>query len=613
MPPVGLRTCAHPSSTSQPKRRNMSDLNAIRREIHATQRMVVNLGQAIDGVGVRVNDLGQEQQATRNDLLALTVAFNRFAEQTRRSANIQRAEVAINTLKNDIEHQFGHHKVVRRTAVGMLHSFDLGLVSEETVRTVGEQLMVQTPRYWLAPVLVALAAWAEDDPDLCVKAVQEAYRRSPDRTSLLMTLVLRRQGRRSSAVRWLRHYLDAQDPAALNREFAVILEAIAQGAFGPAGLTLVRERTDTWRGLLLEDKAATIAQVNRWRQEMETHVRPDRVEGDFPRLAVASPQWPQLQRVLACAEAHQSIIDRYSRLMSAQAPPSSRIEDAIDDILDRLVDEYDPEELPLRRELADKEAIVAAGGDLQEAARTAQLQATGLHDTRDYLTIQTESALEPDRIGVSTQTQRLAVASCHDWMSRAHEAFTRDYRLGMPTTVKVGFDLGDSVGLPAFRPPRWTGSFEQPMDELERSLTTHWDRYAGPFVDGLAFEWGKRIIAPAVVLSLVLLVVGAMGSVGVGLLLALAGALVWGLVLKSQADTAAAEQEKARKRIAEGRKTSLSALRAAGVELTDWTSRFVAADGKEAQVKSLIADLATAGTPGSPYERRAMDQIDDEE
>ncbi|MEU8261541.1 hypothetical protein AB0C02_13090 [Micromonospora sp. NPDC048999] len=590
----------------------MSDLSAVRNDIRATQRMLANLQGAIDGVGSQVDVIGREQQATQDQLLTLRAEFARFVQQAERTANIQRAETAINTLKNDIEHQFGHHKVVRRTAVGMLRSFDLGLVTEETVRAVGEQLMLQTPRYWLAPVLVALAAWAGDDPDLCVRAVEEAYHRSPHRTSLLMTLVLRRQGRRSSAVRWLRHYLDAQDPAALSREFAVILESIAQGAFGPAGVELVRERLETWRDRLLADEAVTIAQVNRWRREMETHVRADGVADDFPRLAAASPQWPQLQHALACADAHQSIIDRYTALMNAEAPPSSRIEDAIDDILDRLVGDYDHEELPLRRKLAANEAIVQCDGDLEQAARAAHSEATGLEDTRDYLTIQTESALHPDAIGVSTQTQRLAVAFCHDWMSHSHAAFTRDYRLEVPDTVKVTFALRSTYGKIGFRPPQWTGSFTTPMDALERSLEAHWDRHAQSFLDSLTFDWGKRLIGPAVVAVLVLLVVSGMSNVGLGLLAAAAVAGVWALALKGQAEKAAAEQEKARAAIAKARTESLVALRATGAELTDWTSRFTAADGKEPQVKALLTDLATAGAPGARHERRMVGRIEEE-
>src|SRR5205814_3416103 len=130
---------------------------------------------------------------------------------------------------------------VRRSAVGILQAFDVGLISEQTAQTVSEQLMIQAPRYWLAPVLVALAAWSRDEQSLGERAVETAFQRSPAKTSLFMALVLRRQGRYDSAGRWLRHYLAAQDPTALGRDFAVILESIAQGAFGPAGLQLIQE------------------------------------------------------------------------------------------------------------------------------------------------------------------------------------------------------------------------------------------------------------------------------------------------------------------------------------------------------------------------------------
>ncbi|MFI2712207.1 hypothetical protein ACH495_18990 [Micromonospora sp. NPDC018662] len=591
----------------------MSDLSGVQRQLGNLTNAVSQLNRHVHSVGVQVDVIGQEQQATRSDLNDLRLALTRLAEQAERAATLQRAETAIGNLKNDIEHQFGHHKVVRRTTVGMLHSFDLGLVSEETVQAVGEQLMIQTPRYWLAPVLVALAAWAGDDPELCVRAVDEAYRRSPERTSLLMMLVLRRQGRRASAVRWLRHYLDAQDPTALNREFAVILEAIAQGAFGPAALDLVQDRLTAWRRLLLDDEVSTRIQLDRWRREVETHVRPDGIEKEFPRLAATSPQWLPLRDALARAEAHGSLIERYTALLTAEAPSGGRIEDAIDDILDRLVDDYDPDELPLRRKLAAKEAIVAAGGDPAAATRAPQFQGAGLDDTRDYLTIQTESALDPESIGVSAHTQRLAVASCHDWLNQSHAAFTRDYRLTVPATVEVTLDLSGGDCPPGFRPPRWTGAFNRPMDALERSLGAHWDRNAEPFIAGLTFNLGRRIVAPVVVLVLALLILSGVANVGLALLITAAGALVWGLVLKSQADDAVKAQERAGKQIAASKKRSLATLRATEAELTDWMSRFKAADAREAEAQALIADLATAGAPSGRHERRVTDRIDEEE
>ena len=38
----------------------------------------------------------------------------------------------------------------------------MGNISNAVATNVAEELMIQTPRYWLAPALVALAAWSHD-------------------------------------------------------------------------------------------------------------------------------------------------------------------------------------------------------------------------------------------------------------------------------------------------------------------------------------------------------------------------------------------------------------------------------------------------------------------
>lgn len=588
----------------------MSELRAVENILRQQRRDLVAISNAVGEVGLQVNDIGIKQRITQDQLATLHGAVLRLEQQAQRTKNLHSAEARVGQLKNDIEQQFGHHKVVRRTAVGMLRAFDQGLVREETVRAVSEELLVQNSRYWLAPVLVTLAAWAGDDPQLCVRAVEEAYQHSPERTALFMALVLRRQDRGPAAVRWLRHYLDAQDPAALGREFPVILEATAQGAFGPAGLALVQERLDGWRRLLLDDEAVISAQVRRWRVELTSHVRVDGLDEDFPRLAEASPQWPQLRLMLSHAQAHGSILDRYTPVLAAEATPSSRIEDAVDELLDQLVTEYDREELPLRRQLAEQEAIVQADGDLAAAEQVARAQVDVLDDTRDYLSLQTDCALAPHTLAVSAQTQRLAMAACHDWIGEAHAGFTNDYRIAAPTTVEVAVDPGALSGVAAFRPPSWTGSFDRPMGTLERSLDAHWNRYGRPFVDGLAFDWGKSLIGPLVVLFVVLLIGLAVGGAGIGLLATALTGGVWAVVLKGRAEAAAAEQERVRRLIDDARDEALRGLRAAGMELEAWRDRFTAADSDASRVTALIADLATAGGPGAPHERRAVGRTD---
>ena len=146
-------------------------------------RSVRSLGGQIEQVDEEVRDVKAVQAQTKDRLDVLYEKFLEFVGRSERIAAAQRAETRIVRINDEIEHTYGHHKVVRRSATGILQAFDTGLVQEETVRQVSEELMIQTPRYWLAPALVGLAAWAGDDEALCARAVEEAFRRSTSKTS----------------------------------------------------------------------------------------------------------------------------------------------------------------------------------------------------------------------------------------------------------------------------------------------------------------------------------------------------------------------------------------------------------------------------------------------
>ncbi|HTF08364.1 MAG TPA: hypothetical protein VK659_09365 [Asanoa sp.] len=568
------------------------------------ENVVLRLEKGVGQVGMEVVHVKQRTDETNDRLAKLTTAFQAYVEEAARTAHVQRAETRIGVVEAQLEHRYGHFKVVRRVATGMLQGFDLGLVSDETVRDTSEQLMIETPRYWLAPALVAMGAWLDDKPELCERAIVEATRRAPSRTALFMALVLRRQGRGESSLRWLRHYLSALDPNALGREFATILECVSQGAFGPAGVEIVQERLDVWRTRLLSDESRQRAQVDRWRAELERHV-PQPGPARFPRLASVSPQWPQMDLALRRAGAHDSLIAAYSAMAGEEALAQDRLEDQVDDILDILVTGYDEEELPLRREHAEHHAVVRHGGDLVAARKDLDTDLVALDKTLDYLTIQTESALNPDKLGVSRATQRMAVSSCHEWFGQAHAAYSLEYRAGLPGNVDAVFESSHNFAGVVFQLPRWVGSFTQPMEVLEQSLAAHWDRAAQPAIDRLTYRWGPNLIAPIAVT--VVLTICFAATKPIGILLALLVGGIWGLVLWSRSQSAAQHQENVRELLRKAKQDSLQQLRGAGAELVDWSGAFRAADGREQAVRALIADLGTAGNTAAPYERRVVD------
>ncbi|KND46365.1 MULTISPECIES: hypothetical protein [Streptomyces] len=570
------------------------------------QRSVRTLGGQIEQVDGEVRDVKAVQAQTKDRLEVLYDKFLEFVGRTERIAAAQRAEVRIVRINDELEHGYGHHKVVRRTATGILQAFDTGLVQEETVRQVSEELMIQTPRYWLAPALVGLAAWAGDDEALCARAVEEAFRRSTSKTSLFYALILRRQGRQEASVRWLRHYLEEQDPRALGREFQVILECVSQGAFGPPGRQLLARTLEEWRQRLLDDDTVRAAQAGRWRQEIDSLRAPSATD-DFPRLAEVCPQWAALDDVLARARAHEALLNRFRTLMESEILPAHNLEDTVDDILDNLVRNSDEEELPLQRELMLNEAIVRHEGDEEAARKEADMRSEALEETRNYLSVQSVAALDPAAVGASPAAQRLAVASCQEWFAQAHAGFSRDYRAAVPPKIEISLanTFGVSHGTQRFKLTTWTKPLTDDLPDLEASLTRHWSGYVEMYVKSLAYDYRSSLaLLGAAVTAILVIFLGV--HVGFAVIAAIAVGGTWGVVLYNRADAARTAQEQARELLGRHMRETLDRLRGAHAELTDWQQQYWAADFVEAEARQFIASLNTAAHAPSPFEGRVV-------
>ncbi len=88
----------------------------------------------------------------------------------------------------------------------------IGIVKKDTISNATEELMISTPDYWLAPCLVALAAWINNQPELAERALKEGIKRNDEKTSLFFALICRRADRKGAALKWTQRYLANQTP-----------------------------------------------------------------------------------------------------------------------------------------------------------------------------------------------------------------------------------------------------------------------------------------------------------------------------------------------------------------------------------------------------------------
>lgn len=510
------------------------DVSPIMKAIEQVDDKVSIVGSGLNRVSEKVDVVDTKVGGTQSELAELRRRFEDYVRQAERTANVQRAETKAGTLKADLEREFGHYQVVRRSSIGLLQAFDVGNVSESTAGQISEELMIQTPRYWLAPALVALAAWSRDDKDVCERSITEAYNRSQAKTALFFSLVLRREKREAESVRWLHHYLAACDPRALTREFAVILEAASQGQFGPQGTRLALTQLAQWTAELRGSQELVADQVEKWVEELTVSQKVlDPSEAPMLRRLASASDFARVKAQAEATTALKACAEKYEAIKDSEFTSSGVISTLLDDLLIQLVTEYDEEELPLNREVAYQDAIIETGGDLDRARTKADQMISVLDEHTDAVTLQTNAAIAPDSLGVSIRTQQVAIGVGKEDFRTAVRAYTKDYRLRHVDNVTLALEpnhhqLASTYGFRGFATSTRT-------DEavMAGQLRQAWDATFAAYIQSVTFK-NQQMLMPigiAVVVALVAFMINPLAGL---LVAAVSGGLAYYVIYQAQ-------------------------------------------------------------------------------
>ncbi|MCF6389347.1 hypothetical protein L2K20_20425 [Mycobacterium sp. MBM] len=547
------------------------------------------LDSKVEGVQGEIGRVSTDIQTTRSELLELREEFQRFVNQAERTANIQRSETVIGNLEAELDREYGHYNQVRRTTVGTLQAFDIGNVTDKTVQQVSEELMIQTPRYWLAPALVGLAAWSRDNEELAHRSIEEAFNRDPKKTSLFFALVLRRQARTEAAARWLRHYIQALDPRALTREFVVILEAASQEAFGPIGRQLIGEQLAKWNVMLRDDRNVVEAQIAAWSGDLDIH-RATVNDGEYPHLSRISPHWPQFKDLLERASTHGFTAEKYLAIREEPTLLGGSVQDRLDDILELLVKEYDEEELPLKRQVVFHQAVIDNGGDMDRAKAAADEINVALEESLDAVSLQTQTAIRREMYGVSVSAQKIAIGGSRDDFRAAVHRYSADYRSRFLDNVDISLPDNHSEYAMTLGFSGWKSNTGVPQQQAEASLADTWQQTVHNYLESVRFKENNYFIAGGIALLGLIIMIMCIGAdvIGFGVLLFLAaagGAGFWVWRKKKDCDE---KYQKAQGMAQAALEFSIDIYRATVAEFVDAKLAYGEEDGKEQDLLRLI-------------------------
>lgn len=408
-----------------------ANLHYIERELNFIHENLHSLDSDVDRVDGKV-------QAVYTELGSLAEEFHSFVMSQTMANRLGQAETRLVKIRQELEKKYGHYDLVRRTTTGILQANDLGIIRKETISTATEELMLSAPGYWLAPCLVALAAWINDRKELAEKAVQEAIRRDDEKASLFFALVCRRADRKQASLKWAQRYLENQDEENLNRETIIILDAYASGLLGSDSEGLISRQMSEWLEHLAEKPGFVEKQTTQWADAIKLKRKPLEVTS-YTYLKQYSTTWPVLEDILQGANLHSEILDYFSKIFN-QSASSDALKKQLDDTLQSLVTNYDEEELPLRKQEKLEQLVVDFGGDEARATKNMKIEETAFETNKDFTQLLTDAAMKPESSSASVSTQKFAIALSKEWITNAYNDVIAKNRMKIPNEIEIKID-----------------------------------------------------------------------------------------------------------------------------------------------------------------------------
>ena len=549
-----------------------ADLRAIENNLGAIHRDLQTLDSEIGGVR---NDV----KVVYDEIGSLAAEFHDFVNVQVRANRLGQAETRLVKIRQELEKKYGHYDIVRRTTTGILQADDLGIVKKDTISSATEEIMISTPGYWLAPCLVALAAWINDQPELAEKALKEGIKRNDEKTSLFFALICRRADRKQACRKWTQRYLENQDEEDLDRKAIIVLDAYAGRLLGADSEGVISRQIGDWMEHLSEKPGFFENQTAQWSDAINAKREPIDTNS-YVYLKKYSKTWPVLEDILEGANLHAKMLDYFTNIFTQEASTDS-IKEQLDEILNSLVTDFDDEELPLRKEEKFEQFVVDFGGDENRAKQNMAIEQTAFETHKDFTQLLTDAAMKPESSHSSVSTQKFALALSKEWVSNAYNDVIAQNRMKIPNEIEINIDTFNDKTTDGQNEAELIYKFNTLVDNekanaLAQCVMSAFDTYS--------LYAGAAVAAIGVFMFIA-------GSVFLGLIALIAGA---GLVLNhfSKKKKVEANRQSIEAQYEQKRTNGSQLIRATLAEVVDFRAEFAAKDAESQKVVDFLEQIS---------------------
>lgn len=388
-----------------------------------------NLGQLAKNIGnvsVNVEEVDSKVNKVTDSVKTIEDEIKNFMVEIRGSTIVSNAKQSILMSQEELNKQYGHYDSVRRKINGIFQATDINAVKKSTIENISEQVIIDTPNYWLAPALVSLCAWLTDNKDLANRALKEAMNRDDEKTSLLFCLIHLRANRYETALRWLNRYLEMQDPAKMESKIVTVLDAITNGSFGNDAKELCLNKIESWIRELSSQPGYKKIQVDRWTTYINSLIENNTNE-TFDFIKKYTNELDKVNKILAVSNSQQNILYELKNIIKEEQTINISTTSQIDKLVNMLVFNYENEELDLKKDIAKNRLIIEENGNVTKANERFKETEFAFQKTTDFYSQLTNIALEYKSTKPTINTRKMAMALSKDWISEAYNNINKSF------------------------------------------------------------------------------------------------------------------------------------------------------------------------------------------
>ena len=435
-------------------------------DLSGVERAIKQVASQVESVDSKVDVVSGQVNAVKQDLAMLRDEFQKMVVEQRQTAALEQATTELVTVRQEMEKRFGNYRVVRNSMVGILQATDSALVRKMTISTVSEELMISTPNYWLAPVLVALAAWIGNNRDLADRAIREAVKRDNEHTSLVMALICRRNHRTQTCYEWLARYFSVQDAANFDEDSMVYIDAYLNGIFGPDEKHLCDDYIGHWLEQVRSQSADFDEKQTKTWSEYFTRFTKDEAER-FPALHDCAKEFGYIEQYLGRVDAVDDISRHFTKLNTMQVDQEALAGD-VDRHLMKLVNSDDPAERGLRAQEEYLLAVMVCQGDIQAARQMVEQRRVAQQQKTMNLVDQLTHAISDREDTSSMSQQKTAVSILRGYINGGFHRYLEENRSAFPTAITISQDGWNGTVTTGEEESALKQSYEAHMNALEQ-------------------------------------------------------------------------------------------------------------------------------------------------